>query len=295
MQAIRWRPLALFAAALALGLGGPSRAHDGHDHGGHEGGTAEHGGVVAEAQGHRFEVLFEPDGLRVYPRGLQPAGLKGRAYFLMPGAGAYSEPYPLRPLASAPGQPADALGLAVDLSRVPTSGTRVTFQVWPVPDAAKSTAEFTVPFALNEARTINVSRAAQADQAAIDAQKTCPISGKPLGSMGVPIKVSRGDAAVFLCCPGCVEQVKAEPDKFLGAELKVSKATQADRPAIAAQDICPVSGEELGSMGTPIRVTRGDQSVFVCCQGCVKKVRENPDAYLASAPAADDTDGPAAR
>ncbi|MEQ8846807.1 hypothetical protein [Botrimarina sp.] len=53
--------------------------------------------------------------------------------------------------------------------------------------------------------------------------------------------------------------------------------------AIAAQKVCPVSGEALGSMGEPIAVTVGDQMVYVCCQGCVAPVRAEPAKYLAPA------------
>ena len=50
-------------------------------------------------------------------------------------------------------------------------------------------------------------------------QKTCPVSGEPLGSMGVPIKVRAKGTDVFVCCDGCKDAVLAETDKFL-AKLK---------------------------------------------------------------------------
>ena len=50
-------------------------------------------------------------------------------------------------------------------------------------------------------------------------QKICPVTDKPLGSMGTPIKVTVKDQAVFVCCDGCVDSVKNEPDKYL-AKLK---------------------------------------------------------------------------
>jgi hypothetical protein len=64
---------------------------------------------------------------------------------------------------------------------------------------------------------ITVGRATQADQAAVNAQRVCAVTGKPLGSMGAPIKVSRGNRAIFLCCQGCVRTVQAATDKYLGA------------------------------------------------------------------------------
>jgi hypothetical protein len=64
---------------------------------------------------------------------------------------------------------------------------------------------------------LTISRTTAADQAAISAQRVCKVSGEPLGSMGVPIKVTRGDRSIFLCCPGCVKSIQANPDRYLGA------------------------------------------------------------------------------
>ncbi len=53
--------------------------------------------------------------------------------------------------------------------------------------------------------------------------------------------------------------------------------------AVALQQrVCPVTGQLLGSMGRPIRVDVDGRSVFVCCQGCVDAVRQNPGKYLRS-------------
>jgi hypothetical protein len=57
---------------------------------------------------------------------------------------------------------------------------------------------------------------------------------------------------------------------------------QSDEMAIAAQGICPVSGEPLGSMGSPIKVNLQGRDVFVCCAGCVSKLQEDPQKYLAN-------------
>jgi hypothetical protein len=64
------------------------------------------------------------------------------------------------------------------------------------------------------------------------------------------------------------------------------KATNADQNAISAQKVCPVSGEALGSMGMPVKVTRGSRAVFLCCQNCLKKVLAEPDKYLVATAAA---------
>lgn len=47
------------------------------------------------------------------------------------------------------------------------------------------------------------------------------------------------------------------------------------------QKTCPVMGEELGAHGSAIPVAIRGQTVYVCCRGCVGKVRADPDKYLA--------------
>lgn len=43
-----------------------------------------------------------------------------------------------------------------------------------------------------------------------------------------------------------------------------------DQIHIAVQEICPVSGEKLGSHGEPIKVKIGEEAVFLCCKGCLQ-------------------------
>jgi hypothetical protein len=56
--------------------------------------------------------------------------------------------------------------------------------------------------------------------------------------------------------------------------------TEADRPGIERQRVCPVTQAKLGSMGPPVKLLVGGQPVYLCCQGCVAKVQQNPQFYL---------------
>jgi len=47
---------------------------------------------------------------------------------------------------------------------------------------------------------------------------------------------------------------------------------ESEQEAALRQRICPVTGEPLGSMGKPIKVTVAGRSLFVCCQGCVNAI-----------------------
>lgn len=55
----------------------------------------------------------------------------------------------------------------------------------------------------------------KADQAAALAQRTCPVTGDLLGSDGKPLSVKVGGRTIFVCCMGCIDEVKANPAKFL--------------------------------------------------------------------------------
>ncbi len=47
------------------------------------------------------------------------------------------------------------------------------------------------------------------------AQRVCPVTGAPLGSMGVPVKIMLRGRPVFLCCQGCAGEAKRDPDETL--------------------------------------------------------------------------------
>lgn len=171
------------------------------------------------------------------------------------------------------------------------------------------------------------------NQLKIEAQGICPVMGKPLGSMGTPIKVKIGEEELFLCCEGCrtkqvnrdhwatihsnfqkaqgqcpvmskplpsnaewtvvegqiiyiccppcVDKIKADPKTYLAKldQLYTSHLAEPeghDEIRIAVQKICPVMGEPLGSMGTPIKVKVGKQELFLCCEACrTKKIDRN--------------------
>ena len=46
-------------------------------------------------------------------------------------------------------------------------------------------------------------------------QKTCPVTGAPLGSMGDPIEVEVEGRKVWTCCKACPPKLKANPAKYL--------------------------------------------------------------------------------
>lgn len=106
------------------------------------------------------------------------------------------------------------------------------------------------------------------DQRHIEAQKICPVTGKPLGSMGDPVKVQVGEEVAFLCCKGCQSQ------KIDAQHWKTIQANLAN-----AQGVCPVM-EEPVDPSMKSTVVQG-RRIFVCCPPCIKKIQARPDHFVA--------------
>ncbi|MCA9076932.1 MAG: hypothetical protein KDA93_18040 [Planctomycetaceae bacterium] len=70
----------------------------------------------------------------------------------------------------------------------------------------------------------------------------------------------------------------------------LAKLSESDRAAATKQHVCPVSGDMLGKMGAPIKVTVGDQDVWVCCEACQEPLTTDPEKYLAKLEHADHDD-----
>jgi Cu(I)/Ag(I) efflux system membrane fusion protein len=56
---------------------------------------------------------------------------------------------------------------------------------------------------------------------------------------------------------------------------------ESDNKLIAAQKACPITGNALGSMGTPVKVMLKNQPVLLCCDGCEDRAKQNADRTLA--------------
>ncbi len=66
-----------------------------------------------------------------------------------------------------------------------------------------------------EAIAAAMAQLAPEDRRLAEAQKICPVTEMPLGSMGTPIKVDVRGQPVFICCEGCRESLLAEAVKYL--------------------------------------------------------------------------------
>ncbi|QEG41843.1 hypothetical protein [Roseimaritima ulvae] len=233
-----------------------------------------YGGSLKQTNNLQIETIISQGGLEifVYDRGGQPVSVeRGRgAVSVRVEGNAKRYRYDLLPDGKG------ALTAPVNLSKIAGRQIDVDVQLVGIHAAGGNVVRF------NEVATVPVSER-QLAAAAIARQKICPVSGKPLGSMGDPVAVDVNGQQLFVCCAGCVDAVESNPSKYATGrpQITVTRATQADAAGIAAQKTCPVMDEPLGGMGTPIKVTVGDKPIFLCCKGCIKKVQAEPAKYLA--------------
>jgi hypothetical protein len=115
---------------------------------------------------------------------------------------------------------------------------------------------------------------------------TCPISNEALDAMGKPFELVHEGRLVRLCCKSCVKEFKKDPAASAAVLKSIDEGVIAAQKASYPLTTCPVSGEELGSMGEPLDVVQGTRLVRLCCKGCLKGVQKDPGAALAKVDAA---------
>jgi hypothetical protein len=86
----------------------------------------------------------------------------------------------------------------------------------------------------------------------------------------------------ILAAAGCNDSNKTPPASAENTKVKaeLDKLPAEDRALAEAQRVCPISREELGSMGPPIKLMVNDQPVFVCCKNCEGRALKSPDETL---------------
>ena len=83
------------------------------------------------------------------------------------------------------------------------------------------------------------------------------------------------------------------PSQSQADASKLEASAQKAEAAIIAQQLpsyplttCPISGEELGSMGDPLDLVTEGRLIRLCCKGCLKKAKADPSAAFAAIDAA---------
>lgn len=155
-----------------------------------------------------------------------------------------------------------------------------------------------------------MAKLSPADRKLAQAQRFCPIRHEPLGTMGIPVRITIKGQEIFVCCRACIPEAEANPVKTLeqvedyrrkavpthAAALPQVKLTAEDiadiraglstlsseeRKIAEAQRLCPVLGKPIGSMGKPLKVDLGmGRTIYVCCKGCPEKAQKDSDGML---------------
>ena len=73
-------------------------------------------------------------------------------------------------------------------------------------------AEAAIPVTKRKTPKTSLSRE---DQILVDKQRICPVTELALDSMGGPVTVIVSGKKVFVCCAGCTQRLKDEPEKYL--------------------------------------------------------------------------------
>jgi YHS domain-containing protein len=84
----------------------------------------------------------------------------------------------------------------------------------------------------------------------------CPVSGGPVSK---DFRAEYKGQYVYVCCKGCLEEFKADPEKF------VAKMSKEERELIKTNELCPVSKEPVKQ---EFWSEDNGRKVYFCCAGC---------------------------
>ncbi len=118
-----------------------------------------------------------------------------------------------------------------------------------------------------------------------------PTEGEPNGKSRAGSAIAAPADAALAAQPTGGEPSGTTSDPATAAEKEMAKAAKikanlaslssADRTLAEKQKICPVSGESLGTMGPPKKISVAGRDVFICCPGCEEALNNDPAKYLA--------------
>jgi len=111
-----------------------------------------------------------------------------------------------------------------------------------------------------------------------DGIETCPVTGDPVNK---ELKNEVNGRVFYVCCEGCADVVKKNPELFL-KPVEGEKKEQAFLGKGDGVETCPVTGEPVDK---DLKGEVDGQTFYVCCAGCIDVVKKNPAAYLKKAKA----------
>jgi YHS domain-containing protein len=99
-------------------------------------------------------------------------------------------------------------------------------------------------------------------------QKTCPVMGGPVNRS---LFVDHEGKRIYVCCAGCIEPIKKNPEKYL--DLIKKNGERAER----IQTECPVMG---GKINKDLFADVKGKRIYVCCSGCINIIKKSPEKYI---------------
>lgn len=102
-------------------------------------------------------------------------------------------------------------------------------------------------------------------------QERCPVMG---GKINRNHYVDVQGKRVYVCCPGCIDKIKADPAKYIRKlEDQGVEVEQAPKP----QTHCPVMG---GKINKAQYIDVHGKRIYVCCPGCIPTIKKTPGKYI---------------
>ena len=196
--------LANLSVSVSSVLAVEQSSHQGHSHATPpQAASGPHGGSLRQTSGIQIETIVSQGGIQLffYDRSGQPLSVdqgRGAASLRIEG---YAKRYRYDLLPDGKG----GLMAPVNLSKIAGRQIELDVQLVGISGASGRVA-------FQEVASVPLSET-QLAAAAIARQKICPVSGKPLGSMGKAIAVDVDGQTVYVCCAGCVNAVKSNPAK----------------------------------------------------------------------------------
>ncbi len=84
--------------------------------------------------------------------------------------------------------------------------------------------------------------------------------------------------------PAPITPANTPPTKSASPKKPTKALSREDQALADKQRICPVTELPLNSMGGPIPVMVAGKKIFICCAGCEKRLKDEPEKYLARLP-----------
>jgi hypothetical protein len=83
----------------------------------------------------------------------------------------------------------------------------------------------TAPVEVDPEIEASLNKLTPEDRRLAEAQRLCPVSNHPLGSMNVPPKITIEGQTVFLCCKACENDALANADRTLAKAKELKEKT----------------------------------------------------------------------